>query len=206
MFEPGRVFRKADGTTNASGYLRFYATDTTTKKRVDNEGGSEQTDSNGWVQLAPSGRLSTPLYGDGAYTILEYEDDQTTLISTTDDFFPRADDTFETYDIAGFFGGSPTASQLMLQFVAATAFTLPASLTNSQLYAVTDPAADWDVDIQKNGSSVGTLSIAGGANTGTFSFASETSFTAGDRLTLVAPSSVDADVADISWNLKGTLS
>jgi hypothetical protein len=107
------------------------------------------------------------------------------------------------YDIGVYFPGQPDAGATLLQFVAPRTFTLPANLTGSQGYAGTAPTAQADLDIQKNGSSIGTVSFAASANTATFTFASEAAFAAGDRLSVVAPGSQDASLADISITFKG---
>lgn len=101
-------------------------------------------------------------------------------------------------------GGPPATSERMLQYVAGRAFTLPMNLTGSQGYAKTAPTSSFAVDIQKNGSSVGTATFGAASNTSTFTMASATSFTAGDRLELIAPGSADATAADISITLLGT--
>ena len=110
------------------------------------------------------------------------------------------------YDIGVYFPGQPEAGATLLQLVASRAFTLPADLTGSQGYAGTAPTAQADLDIQKNGASIGTITFAAAASTATFSFASEVAFAAGDRLTVLAPGSQDASLADISITFKGTRS
>ena len=76
----------------------------------------------------------------------------------------------------------------------------------SQGYAGTAPTAQADLDIRKNGASIGTITFAAAASTATFSFASEVAFAAGDRLIVLAPGSQDASLADISITFKGTRS
>jgi hypothetical protein len=110
------------------------------------------------------------------------------------------------YDVGVYFPGQPEAGATLLQFVASRAFTLPADLTDSQGYAGAAPTAQADLDLQKNGASIGTISFAAAASTATFTFASEVAFAAGDRLTVLAPGSQDASLADISITFKGTRS
>jgi hypothetical protein len=80
----------------------------------------------------------------------------------------------------------------------------PAGLTNSQGVAGTAATAQTDFDIKKNGSSVGTMRFAAAGTTASFIMASQTSFAAGDILTLVAPASPDATLANIGFALAGT--
>jgi hypothetical protein len=110
------------------------------------------------------------------------------------------------YDIGVYFPGQPEAGAILLQLVASRAFTLPADLTGSQGYAGTAPMAQADLEIQKNGASIGTITFAASANTATYTFASAVTFAAGDRLTVIAPGSQDASLADISITFKGTRS
>jgi hypothetical protein len=113
-------------------------------------------------------------------------------------------DDIGPYDIGVYFPGQPAAGATLLQLVAPRAFTLPAGLTGSQGYAGTAPAAQADLDIRKNGASIGTVTFAAAASTASFSFASEVAFAAGDRLTIIAPGTQDASLADISITFKGT--
>ena len=110
------------------------------------------------------------------------------------------------YDIGVYFPGQPEAGATLLQLVASRAFTLPADLTGSQGYAGTAPTAQADLDVWKNGASIGTVTFAAAASTATFNFAGEVTFAAGDRLTVLAPGSQDASLADISITFKGTRS
>jgi hypothetical protein len=109
------------------------------------------------------------------------------------------------YEFKSFTQGLPGASELVYQEVIARPVTLPSGLTDSQGYAGTAPAdGAKDFDVQKNGSSVGTVSFANGSNTATFTMASATQFAAGDRLALVAPGTQDSAMADVSITLAGT--
>jgi hypothetical protein len=108
------------------------------------------------------------------------------------------------YDIGVYFPGQPGAGVTLLQLVAPRAFTLPAGLTGSQGYAGTAPTAQADLDIRKNGTSIGTITFAAAASTASFSFASEVTLVAGDRLAVIAPGSQDASLANISITFKGT--
>lgn len=108
-------------------------------------------------------------------------------------------------DVGIFRRGQPGASETVATYVTARAFTLPSGLTNSQGYAGTAPAdGDKDLDVQKNGASVGTVTFAVSTQTATFTMASATSFSVGDRLTIVAPGSQDSAMADVSITLRGT--
>lgn len=97
-----------------------------------------------------------------------------------------------------FVGGVPGNLELVALHIVVEAFTLPASLTGSRAYAVTAATAAASFDLQKNGSSIGSVDFAIGSNTGTFTHSSATSFAIGDRLSLVNQASADATLADIA--------
>lgn len=109
-----------------------------------------------------------------------------------------------TVDAATFVPGKPAESGTIMQFVTPRAITIPASAAGSHAYVGTAATATADFDIQKNGLSAGTLSFAIGANTGTFTVASDVSLAAGDRLSIVAPSPQDATLADLSITIAAT--
>lgn len=62
----------------------------------------------------------------------------------------------------------------------------------------TAPAADWTATLYHNGSSIGTITVAAGETTGSFTVASEVTFSAGDSFSLVAPATVDTALSGIS--------
>jgi hypothetical protein len=110
----------------------------------------------------------------------------------------------QPYLVGGFSPGVPTASQI----VCFHTFTIPvgfvASLTGAKGKAKTAATAQTDFDIQKNGASFGTMRFAASATTATFIAASSSSFVAGDDITVIAPTTPDATLADITLTLQGT--
>jgi len=68
-----------------------------------------------------------------------------------------------------------------------------------------NPTAVYACDIQRNGTSIGTLSVSTtGAVTFTTAGATTESFVAGDKLQIIAPAGVDATLAGLSFTLVGT--
>lgn len=109
------------------------------------------------------------------------------------------------YDIAGGTNGAPSASAIIATFDAPRAFTLPAGLTGSRAVAGTAATASTTFTIKKNGSSIGSIVWGAAATVATFTFASAVSFAAGDVLTVTAPASPDATLANIGFTLVGAL-
>jgi hypothetical protein len=110
----------------------------------------------------------------------------------------------QPYDIASFYPGVPGSSVLLLRFTAARPVTLPAALAGSSASAGVAATAQADIDIQVSGVSKGTVRFSAAATTATFLFASQVVLAAGEVLTLTAPATADATLADLSITLAGT--
>jgi len=108
------------------------------------------------------------------------------------------------YIVAGYFPGKPAAGATMLRLYFSLAARLPQNLTNSQFKAATAATAQAIFDIQKNGSSIGSATFSASGTTASFTFNNDVDFSAGDYLDIIAPSSQDATLADISVSLKGS--
>jgi hypothetical protein len=110
------------------------------------------------------------------------------------------------YDIGGSYNGKPPASYVLLRFVAARAIDYADDFAGSQGYVDTAPAATKSFLIKVNGVQVGTMQFALGANTATFTTSSGAlQLAAGERLTVEAPASQDATLADLFFTLKGSM-
>lgn len=108
------------------------------------------------------------------------------------------------YDIAGTFSGAPAASDVILRYPLPRAVSLPVGLTSSQGVAGVAATGSTTFDIRKNGVSVGSMVFVAAATTATFTMVSATALAAGDVLTVVAPATEDATLADIGLCLAGT--
>ncbi|MGH7343290.1 MAG: hypothetical protein ACREK4_00125 [Candidatus Rokuibacteriota bacterium] len=110
----------------------------------------------------------------------------------------------QPYDLAGMFNGKPTASMILGHHLLAREVTFPASLTGSRGQSRVAATAQTDFDIQKNGTSVGTMRWAAAATNATFIMASQQIFAAGEVLKVVSPATPDAALEDITFTLTGT--
>lgn len=117
----------------------------------------------------------------------------------------RANLGLSAYYVPFGFGVAPTASQTLLVHTFAQTVNFAANLAGSVGTAGTNPAADFLIDVRKNGASVGTITVAAAGGT-TFATAggAAVAFAAGDRLKCVAPAGVDATIADVGITLNGT--
>jgi len=117
---------------------------------------------------------------------------------------PAAGAVTVPYDVAASIFGQPTASEVAIRFRAPRAYTLIANQTNAQARAGTAATASTVFTIAKNGTQVGTITFSAGSAVGTFSFASAVTMAVGDVLTVTAPGSADATLADVDFSLVAT--
>lgn len=111
----------------------------------------------------------------------------------------------QAYELPAYVAGTPGASQVVLERLFAITVTLPASLTGSLAKAGTAATASTTFTIAKNGLAIGTLVFAASATVPTVSFASAVTFLAGDVLTVTAPATPDATLANIAVVLLGSV-
>lgn len=101
------------------------------------------------------------------------------------------------------FTTTPTASEVLLLYTFAEAVTFPDEWSGSVGDIGTNPTASFVLDVQKNGSSVGTVTISTG---GAFTFVTTggtVAFAIGDQLKVVGPGSADATAANVSITFLG---
>jgi hypothetical protein len=106
------------------------------------------------------------------------------------------------YDLAVFYPGTPSAGALL------AAITAPRdlSLQGGSVRVGTAPAANWTATIYNGGTAIGTVSVPAGQTTGTVSLNNTpTSLSAGALLRIVAPSTADSAIRDISISLQGVV-
>lgn len=109
-------------------------------------------------------------------------------------------------DVDNFFSGAPGSSAKVVRYVFTRAGSFPDDFSGSRASADTAATASTVFSIKKNGSTIGSITFGAGGSTGTFATtgSSAETFAAGDVLTVTAPASADATLADISINLAGT--
>lgn len=110
----------------------------------------------------------------------------------------------DRFVFAPFAQGRPSTGELIHSTVFTDTIVFPAGLTGSQCKAMTAATAEAVFIFKKNGVAFGTATFAIAGTSATFVAASETTFTAGDRLDVVAPSPRDETLADIVTALRGT--
>ncbi|WP_337875605.1 hypothetical protein [Elioraea sp.] len=108
-------------------------------------------------------------------------------------------------DHSAFKPGQPGASEALLRVPVARRTRFAAGLAGSHGSAGTAAANQTDFDVQRNGTSFATMRFAASASTAVFIAASEIVLEPGDVLSVVAPASPDATLADVGFTLAGAL-
>ncbi|WP_233343627.1 hypothetical protein [Burkholderia cepacia] len=111
-------------------------------------------------------------------------------------------------DLVTYFIGSMPSLQVLLNAVTPQPLTLPAGLAGSYAYCDTAPTGSVSCTINRisggTTTAIGSINFAAGSTTGTFTFSSAVTTTAGDTIQVTAPSSVDATFAGPRFGLAGT--
>lgn len=140
-------------------------------------------------------------YAAGANAVLAATDSALTAFGKLQAQITSALAYAKAYDFTAFVSGKPAAGATILFVKAARAFTVAQTLTGTQCKAKTAATGAAVFTLYKNGVSFGTLSFAASGTTPTLAAASATSFAVGDELTVTAPGTQDATLADIALTL-----
>lgn len=183
----GDVVGPASATNN-----HLVVFDGTTGKLVK-DGGAAPTGTNTGDQTNITGNAGTATALQTARTIGGVQFDGSANIS-------------QPFDMLGFYPGLPTASAILLRVPAARAVEFMANFAGSYGTAGAAATASTAFDIQKNGVSIGTATFALGATTATFTSAAGAaqSLAAGNVLSVIAPATPDATLADVGFVFAGT--
>lgn len=119
----------------------------------------------------------------------------TTQVATTAFVTTAVSNAAVPKGMSSFVSGKPTASQVVGAGIAPYAFTIGA---NTQAIASVAATASTVFTIKKNGTDIGTVTFSAAATAGVESM-TVTSVAAGDRLSIHAPATPDATLADISF-------
>jgi hypothetical protein len=106
------------------------------------------------------------------------------------------------YDLAIFYSGPPGPGTLIAAVVVPRNLSLQGGLVSVE----TAPAANWTATLYHGGTAIGTVSVPAGQTTGTVSLDNTpTSLSAGALLRIVAPSTADSAIRNISISLRGVV-
>ena len=185
----------ASGTSfpaNASLSELFYRTD------ADNKGLYVYTDS--WRKLS--------LAAEAAQSLADMSANLTQAMSALNASVEALaqQDLVQPYDVATFFAGKPATVAKIILYKTATAFEVADSFAGSIASAGTAATATTTFLIKKNGTQINTITFAPASTTGIFGNSSPVTFAAGDTISIEAPITPDASLADLLFTIKGTAS
>lgn len=109
----------------------------------------------------------------------------------------------DRYDIALYDTDRPASGEQITKWVAPTAITFRAHLSESKGEADVEASAAAVFSLRKNGAEFATMSFALGASVAAFACAADTAFAAGDVLTILAPFPRDATLAGVAATIVG---
>jgi hypothetical protein len=105
--------------------------------------------------------------------------------------------------VSGSFSGRPTANLVLQSYVFAAPAIVSVGLSGSRGTASIYATGTTTFNIQKNGANVGTMVFSPSSAAATFTMNSAISFNAGDVLTVIAPATPDATLANLAWTIMG---
>lgn len=145
----------------------------------------------------PAGKV--PLYNivAGTTTVTSYTDCRSYQPSAV------AASAIGVYDVGGYIEGTPSASETVFEFYSPRAWTLPSGASGGSKAGIAATGST-TFTLALNGTGIGTLTYAAAGTTGTLSVTSTTAIAAGDVLSLTAPATPDATLANIAFTLSGT--
>jgi hypothetical protein len=104
-------------------------------------------------------------------------------------------------------GATPLSSQKLLRMKVpadVASISLPVTLAGSAGGCISAPTSAWSAALLQNGVSIGSLNIAAGATTMTFTFTVAVTLNPGDLFDIIAPATVDPTIAGVYVSIAGT--
>lgn len=141
----------------------------------------------------PEGGITTSMIADSAITAPKIANGAITASKLAIGSVP--------YDIALYRPGRVAGGARLLHLVAPRPITVLAD--GHRVSCDTPPAAQWQAEIRRNGSAVGTISIPAGQTSGSINLPDPLTLLEGDALTIVAQSSADANLLGVAIVLRG---
>lgn len=106
-------------------------------------------------------------------------------------------------EIHGSQTGLTTSNLVVGRWVAGNPIVLPAGLLGSMGVAGVAATGSTSYSLNRNGVQFGTMTFSAASASASFSAASDTVISPGDIITVVAPTSPDSTLADLTWSLVG---
>lgn len=192
-------FWNNDGTVASGGKVYVYEPGTTTLKNSWTDS-TQATANTNPVILNSKGEADIWTSGLCKINVLQSDDAQVTGYPVDNVGAGQS-----SYDIAGFTSGVATNSQIVLRIPMVRAVTFDVNMAGSRGSASVAATASTTYVIAKNGTTVGTMVFALGGTTASFVAAASVTFADGDILSVTAPASADATLANVGFILTGSV-
>lgn len=203
--------------TQASAYVRFTHTGTGKTLTVRPNATHALPDEGEWTIHNAGANGLTIVQGSGV-TVTPPSNGTLVIPSGGTAFLKRtAADTFDLagqtvpatapvvpYSVPFGFSEIPVSDELLFLHVFAEAVTFADDWAGSQYYVGSNPSATFVLTIQKNGSTIGTISVSTGGIATFATSGGSTVCNVGDRLTALAPTTPDISAGNMAFTLKGT--
>lgn len=111
---------------------------------------------------------------------------------------------YTPYDVSSCVIGKPDAAAVVAYIVSPRAFNIPNGYTASVAKSAASATSSAVFTVNKNGSSIGTFTFSAGGTTAAWS-GTGGSIVAGDVISIVAPATQDATLANIAFTIAGNL-
>lgn len=192
-------FWNNDGTLASGGKVYIYEPGTTTLKNswTDSTGGTANTNP---VILDAKGEAD--IWTTGLFKINVLQSDNVQVTGYPVDNLGAGQ---SSYDIAGFLSGKPANSEIVLRLPMVRQVTFDVNMAGSKGSASVAATASTTYIIAQNGTSIGTMVFALGGTTASFVAAAAVTFAVGDILSVTAPASADATLANVGFILAGNI-
>ena len=145
----------------------------------------------------PTGPQNT-LYNDPDVLITSPTNGQTLQFDSSNSKWVNANTPF---NVSMTIVGTMLDNEIPITYVVPEPLVLPAGAAGSYAKSILGATSNTTVMVNKNGTSIGSITWGPTQTVGNIVIASDTSFTAGDVITLVGPSTADTTLADIGITL-----
>lgn len=125
-------------------------------------------------------------------------------VAASGSFNDLADKPTIPYDIAFSVYEKPANSEVVLRFRASRSYTLAGDQTSGQAKSGVAATGSTVFTVAKNGTQIGTVTFTAGNVTGTINV-TESVFAVGDLLSVTAPATADATLADTDFTFNAVL-
>lgn len=191
-------FYNNDGTLASGGKVYIYEAGTTTLKNSYTSSSGAEANTNP-VILDAKGEAD--IWTSGMFKLNLSQSDDTQVTGYPVDNLGNASDS---YHMAGFLSGLPSNGEIVMRLPMVIDLTLAVNLSGSRGSASVAATASTTYVIAQNGTQIGTMVFAIGATTASFVAAAAVTLAAGDILSVTAPATADATLANVGFIIVGS--